>query len=148
VSGGKAAAGAGFSTAEQIKMQQEMVNQALRYQKQSEDRAAVNASKMPAVTILQGNHNIPEVTGPPRALRGKNLKPLNGVPFLSDSLSKTSRAPKVSEASSAPGVKAAPKLPPPSEMPVRDKESLLAEKKLAAKQAAARSGRASTILSR
>ena len=149
--GGKAKGGAKFSSQDQLKMQQEMINQELRAQAQQKSRAAVEAaSKMPAITTGDVRSIMPAVSKGPDV---PGVKIPGEAPGTSDiptlgSIRSTKKAPSIIKATKAPKIKEAPDLPPPSLMPTRDRASFLAAKKVLAKEAASRQGRASTILSR
>lgn len=152
--GGKSKA-AKFSDADQLKIQQQMVNAHLQSQEVATKRPAIETiiSQMPKITDLGGlaaEYEAAKQTMPPApGVQSVDLsvKPLSDLPTLNHKGSAgVKSAPGVSKATKAPGVKAMPDLYSPSDMPVRDAGTLLAAKKEAVKAAQARGGRASTIL--
>lgn len=145
------AGGSTFSAMDQIIMQQEMVNRQIQFDEQKRGRPAVEAaSKMPAVATGDVRNMVPATSKGPDipGVKVPGLAPgISGIPALIG-LRAISTAPDINKGKKTPGVIRSPRLPPPSRMPTRDKESFFEAKKLMAKEASQRQGRASTILSR
>jgi len=167
--GGGKAKGSKFSSSDQLRMQQEMINNAIRAQDQAQDRTKIqdasvmppvtplnlgplSVPKLPAIPKVSGIAGAPGVENLPNAPGVKSVDwtplPLHDLPELDPSLRDIDDAPGVSKTAKIPKVKAMPRLFDPSSMPVRDAASLLAAKKGAVKAAAGRQGRAATILTR
>ena len=145
--------GSTFTAQDQLKMQQEMVNQAIRFEATKGGRSGVEAIigsasgySPPGVMALPELQTVNSLAPPPIA---SVLTPaaLGSLPAL-QSLRAVAAAPGVSQPDDAPDLINYPSLFQPTYMPVRDKASFLAAKRVATKDASVRKGRASTILSK
>ena len=151
--GASAPAGASFSDADMLGMQQDMVNAAIRAEAQAKDRTLIsNVGAMPGLTSLDSLAadylaNLQKLPPTPqvKSMIGK-LGKLSDVPPVSK-VTTTAKAPGVTAAGKAPKVIDSPTIATPSDMPFRSAESLLTAKKAATTSASQRQGRASTILS-